>query len=170
MAGHSVPETCPTLFDWATGFDRYLKSGDTQIDATLVNEAARLYWLLAESQKRTMLLHGDLQHYNVLLDSRRGWVAIDPKGVVGELEYEIGSILRNPTEMPELLARPQVIHRRLRTLANELHLDYERSLKWSYAQAVLSAVWDVEDGYRVGFEEPSLRLAYALRPLLGLPA
>ena len=43
-----------------------------------------------------MLLHGDLQHYNVLLDKDRGWVAIDPKGVVGELEYEVGALLRNP--------------------------------------------------------------------------
>ena len=163
---HCAPGGCPTVSDWAAGFDRYLESGDTQIDAILVNEAAGLYRTLAESQTGTMLLHGDLQHYNVLLDSRRGWVAIDPKGVVGEQEYEIGSILRNPTEMPELVATPQVIHRRLKMLTNALHLDYERSIKWSYAQAVLSAVWDVEDGYPVGPNHVALKLAHVIKPML----
>lgn len=168
MAGHSAPDDCPTVFDWARGFDRYVGSSDTQIDAGLVHEASELYRTLAASQKRTMLLHGDLQHYNVLFDSTRGWVAIDPKGVVGELEYEIGAILRNPVEMPELLERPAVIQRRVTTLTNELNLDYQRSLKWAYTQAVLSAIWDVEDGYRLDPDGSSLRLARAIRPMLDL--
>jgi streptomycin 6-kinase len=45
------------------------------------------------------LLHGDLQHYNVLLDRKRGWLAIDPKGVVAEGEFELGAALRNPIGM-----------------------------------------------------------------------
>lgn len=57
---------------------------------------------LAASQDETTLLHGDLHHYNVLSDVRRGWLAIDPKGVIGEVEYEAGAIFRNPNEMPDL--------------------------------------------------------------------
>ena len=30
-----------------------------------------------------MLLHGDLHHWNILSDADRGWMAIDPKGVIG---------------------------------------------------------------------------------------
>ena len=32
---------------------------------------------------------------NVRFDSGRGWLAIDPKGVFGELEYEVGAVVRN---------------------------------------------------------------------------
>jgi streptomycin 6-kinase len=104
-----------------------------------------------------MLLHGDLQHYNVLFDNDHGWVAIDPKGVVGELEYEVGAILRNPVDLPEYYTTPAIINRRLRTLTDLLNLNHSRALNWSFAQAVLSAIWQVEDG-----ERPSLLLAKTL--------
>ena len=92
-----------------------------------------------------MLLHGDLHHFNVLEDAKRGWVAIDPKGVVGELEYEVGAILRNPNDFrqPDFFASRDIIERRLRILTNSLRLDYRRTLEWSFAQAG-SAIWDLK--------------------------
>ena len=71
-----------------------------------------MYVDLSGSQRSTRLLHGDLQHYNVLFDTDRGWLAIDPKGVVGELEHEIGAVLRNPDERPDLFLSSSVIERR----------------------------------------------------------
>ena len=56
-----------------------------------------------------------------------------------------------------------VIKRRLETLTSGLRLDYSRALSWSFAQAVLSAIWDVEDGYRISPDHPSLLLANTLR-------
>ena len=110
-----------------------------------------------------MLLHGDLHHGNILAatpGTRAGsgghpggsgsptrWLAIDPKGVVGEAAYETGALLRNP--MPALLTMPhleRVLARRLDRLADELDLDRGRLLGWALAQAVLSAGWTVEDG------------------------
>lgn len=164
LAHHEAPIESPTIADWGRGFDRYLESGDWQIPLELVHEARELFKDLASSQRTTMLLHGDLQHYNVLFDNERGWVAIDPKGVVGELEYEIGAILRNPVELPEFYINPRIINRRLQTLTELLHLDHSRTLNWSFAQAVLSAIWDVEDGYPVTPSNPSLLLAQTLRP------
>jgi len=154
---------CPTVADWGRGFDRYLESGDRQISRAVVNEARDLYRELVSSQRTTMLLHGDLQHYNILLDNERGWVAIDPKGVIGELEYEVGALLRNPVEMPETFANPATIKRRLEILTNSLHLDHSRTLKWSYSQAVLSAIWDIEDGYGLTPTNASLLLARTLK-------
>ena len=163
LGGRHAPSGCPTVADWGRGFDRYLESGDQQIPRELVNEAGDLYQDLTSTQRTTMLLHGDLQHYNVLFDSRRGWVAIDPKGVVGELEYEVGALLRNPVEMPELFTDPATITRRLEILTTSLRLNHSRVLKWSYAQAVLSAIWDVEDGYFRKGDTPSLLLARRLK-------
>ncbi len=156
-----------TVEDWGKGFERYLASRDARIPIPLVERAQQTYMALCGSQQRTRLLHGDLQHYNVLLDSDRGWVAIDPKGVVGEVEYEVGASLRNPVERPKLFASPQIVERRLRLYAARLHLDADRALQWSFSQAVLSAIWSIEDGIALDVTSPGMTLAHAIQPLLG---
>jgi streptomycin 6-kinase len=166
LAHHQAPVECPTVADWGRGFDRYLASGDRQLPLEMIHEARGLYQDLASTQGTTMLLHGDLQHYNVLFDNERGWIAIDPKGVVGEWEYEVGPLLRNPVEHPELFANPATIIRRLEILTTILPLNYSRALRWSYAQSVLSAIWDIEDGYKIESNNSSLTLACLLRALL----
>lgn len=155
-----------TVQDWGVGFQRYLASGDHQIRDTLVEQGQSLYSELCKSQSDTRLLHGDLHHYNVLFDSDRGWLAIDPKGVLGELEYEIGASLRNPYENPELFATPETIERRLSIYGAKLKLDSARALAWAFAQAVLSAIWSVEDGFAVDNTNPSVMVANAIRELL----
>jgi streptomycin 6-kinase len=152
--------------DWGMGFQRYLASGDRQIPASLVEQAQQLYFDLCASQRDVRLLHGDLQHYNVLFDSDRGWLAIDPKGVIGEVEYEIGASLRNPYEKPELFASAETVERRLKCFEAKLKLNSDRTLAWGFAQAVLSAIWSVEDGFAVDAGNPSLRLANAILPIL----
>ena len=163
LANHEPPNGCPTVADWGRGFDRYLQSGSEQIPREVVEEAHHMYQELVSSQRKTMLLHGDLQHYNVLFDNNRGWVAIDPKGVVGELEYELGALLRNPVELPDVFANPVTIKHRLASLTAALHLDYSRALRWSYAQSILSAIWGIEDGHPFTPDNPSLILAVTLK-------
>lgn len=167
LTNHTAPAECPTVADWGRGFERYLQSGDSQIPHGLVREAQLLYHDLAASQRTTMLLHGDLQHYNVLFDRERGWTAIDPKGVVGELEYEVGALLRNPVELPKLFASRATVERRLEILTTLLPLDHARALKWSFAEAVLSAIWTVEDDQTLEPNNPALQLARALKPMPG---
>ena len=145
LAHREAPPECPTVADWGRGFDRYLESGDRQIPREVVLDARSMYQELTSSQRTTMLLHGDLQHYNVLFDHERGWVAIDPKGVVGELEYEVGALLRNPVELPELYTNPAILNRRLEILTDLLHLDHSRARNWARAQSVLSRIWTIED-------------------------
>lgn len=160
------PKAFVTVADWGEGFRRYLAGGDAQIPHDLAASAQRTYLALCESQRGVRLLHGDLQHYNVLFDDERGWVAIDPKGVVGEVEYEVGAALRNPYERPELFVSPEAVERRIRCFEARLKLDPDRALAWGFAQAVLSAVWGVEDGFPVDAHNPSLLLAEAIRPML----
>jgi len=166
LANHEAPEGCPSVADWGRGFECYVRSGDRQISHGLVREGRDVFEDLASSQGSTMLLHGDLQHYNVLFDSVRGWTAIDPKGVIGELEYEVGALLRNPIEQPENFTNRATVERRLEILTATLPLNPTRALRWSFAQAVLSAIWGVEDGYTVEPNHPALQLANTLKPML----
>ena len=48
-----------------------------------------------------------------------------------------------------------------------LSLDATRILEWGFAQAVLWAVWDIEDGFVVRPDNASLQLAVVIRRILG---
>jgi streptomycin 6-kinase len=152
-AGMPSPETTgiaipafATVARWGQAFERYRRAGATLLPAALVDRAAELFAELEATQDATCLLHGDLQHYNVLRDERRGWLAIDPKGVIGEPAYELGALLRNPGDGPEAsFADPRIIRRRVSIIHEMLGLNPARVLAWAFAQCVLSAVWSWED-------------------------
>jgi streptomycin 6-kinase len=112
MAPGDPPEGCATVEQWAGAFVRHAGSGDERVPSALVEPAQRIYSDLCRTQRNPALLHGDLHHYNVLSDRARGWCAIDVKGVVGELEYELGAALRNPIDRPDLFASLDVVERR----------------------------------------------------------
>ena len=167
MSPNAAPSWCPTVRDWARGFTWYVDSGDTQVSAPLVRRAAEIYAELCATQRSVRLLHGDLQHYNVLRDQHRGWLAIDPKGIVGEVEYELGAMLRNPVELPDTVSNQASIEQRIAILCSRLGLDPGRVLRWAFAQAVLSAIWHVEDGYVVDSRSLPLRLARTIDAMFG---
>ena len=164
MSADSVPRTAPTVEQWGRAFERI--APPTSMNADLLSEARDVFDDLCQSQTNRRLLHGDLHHYNVLHDRGRGWLAIDPKGVVGELEYEIGAALRNPVERPDIFIDREIIEKRIARFASTLAIDAERTLRWAFAQAVLAALWSVEDGGHVDARHPFIRLADAMRPML----
>jgi len=139
----------PTVVEWAAGLKRMRErfgGGCGPFPSSLVEAAERLFTELIGSMAEPMLLHGDLHHGNILASERQPWLALDPKGLVGEPAYELGALLRNP--MPELLTRPQpenILARRVDQLAEELRFDRVRVLGWGLAQAVLAAWWSYED-------------------------
>jgi streptomycin 6-kinase len=141
-----VSGTYPSLEDLGKGFQEYFKSGDRQISPDLVSEAESIYKNLIKTQGDKILLHGDLHHDNVLYDETRGWLAIDPKGYVGEPTYEVGAFLRNPLNLPNLYQDPSQLNRRLDIIGKNLGFNRERVLAWAFSQAVLAGIWCVEDG------------------------
>lgn len=158
----------PTAAHWASGLQRLrarYDGGTGPLPAGMVERAETLFAELLASSGAPMLLHGDLHHENILSAERAPWLAIDPKGLVGEAEYEVGALIRNP--LPRLLALPDVtatLARRFDVLAETLSFDRQRMIAWSYAQAILSAWWHIED-HGHGWE-PTIALAERLAPLL----
>jgi streptomycin 6-kinase len=165
MAAGTSPRA-PTARDWGAAFARYEARQDSRLQASLVSAAQRAYSDLCESQTHVGLLHGDLHHRNVLFDKRRGWLAIDPKGVIGEPEFEVGAMLRNPSERPELFADAATVGKRVARLARELGLDATRMLSWAFAQAVLSMIWSIEDGFEIAPGDGRMTLAHVIAPIL----
>jgi streptomycin 6-kinase len=163
-----IPAGCASVSMWGEAFARYAASGDSRIPTPLLERARETFMALNASQRDPRLLHGDLQHSNVLFDRQRGWLAIDPKGVVGELEYEIGAALRNPHEAPARFTDRATIERRLEHYVSALRLDRDRTLAWAFSQAVLSIVWSIEDGEPVSATDPAMALATTLASMLPL--
>lgn len=90
-------------------------------------------------------LHGDLHHDNILR-SRRGWLAIDPKGLVGDPAYEVANAFRNPAGGARLAADPRRVMRMAETFAAQLGLQKKRILAFAAAHAALSICWSIEAG------------------------
>jgi len=89
-----------------------------------------------------VLLHGDFHHFNILF-SGRGWLVIDPKGVVGPAGYEVGPFLMNPWgKMPPEGAAIQRTQRRIAILAERTGLDPKQLKAWATCHGLLSAWWD----------------------------
>ena len=153
-------DVLPVMFDTFDG-------GTGPFPASLVDRAERLFAELLSSSSEPALIHGDLHHYNILSATRAPWLAIDPKGVVAEREFELGPLLRNPHGFPELYTSPAVIRRRLTQLCTWLQLDYDRALRWGLALSVLSAIWDVQDTGSAHADSPALLLAYTIDAMLG---
>ncbi|MBN1180492.1 MAG: phosphotransferase [Anaerolineae bacterium] len=163
-----VGHAFPTVARWAQGLARLrgrFDGGSGPLPRSLVERAEGLFADLLESMGEPVLLHGDLHHANILRAERETWLAIDPKGVVGEAEYDVGALLRNP--LPWLLEQPDpaaVAARRVAVLADMLGFDPRRILGWGVAQAVLSAWWSIED-HGSGWE-PAIRCAEIMHTLL----
>jgi streptomycin 6-kinase len=139
----------PTVEDWGKGFARMrtLYAGGTgPFPSALFDKGEKLYAELSASMEKPVLLHGDLHQDNILSGEREPWLAVDPKGVIGEPAYETGSILRN--FWPDILSvsNPKALMaRRIDQFAAELGFDRERIHSWALSQAILSVLWTIED-------------------------
>ena len=89
-------------------------------------------------------LHGDVHHDNILDFGPRGWLAIDPKRVVGERGFDYANLLCNP-DLPTSTI-PARLLRQSRVIAQAAGLERQRLLQWTLAFAGLSAAWFLEDG------------------------
>jgi streptomycin 6-kinase len=139
----------PTLPVWFSTFRKLrnkFDGGSLPFPTGLVERAEQTFAALSASSGRSVLLHGDLHHANILFSSRSGWMAIDPKGIVGDPGYEVGSFMLNrlPVEASDS-ALTEILARRLSIFSDELHIGRERLAGWAFCHAVLSALWDFEE-------------------------
>ena len=161
------PEAFPTLEMWADGFRRQReREPHALLPPETIARAETAFREIARPAAGDRLLHADLHHDNILHDERRGWLAIDPKGIVGDPAYEIVSALGNPNRLHPLAADPAVMRRRIAIFAERLALDPQRITTWTAAHFVLAACWHVEDGNTDTDVANCLAIAETARSLL----
>jgi streptomycin 6-kinase len=109
--------------------------------------------LLRDPQDQ-LALHGDIHYDNILDSGPRGWLAIDPKGVIGERGFDYANLFCNPTI--EVATSPIRLPREIPLVAARAGLEPRRLLRWIIAWSGLMAAWMLEDA-----EAPTLPLLVA---------
>jgi len=102
-------------------------------------------------------LHGDLHHDNIL-SSDRGWLAIDPIGLLGDPLYDLANVFRHPAGMPDLVKDPRRIHALVDAFAARLGYHRKRLLGWAAAQSALGACQDLAAGKPIALDLAMLPL------------
>ena len=169
---HSVPQDVPraglfALDRWFRAlFDKAAADRQADIDSIYVRGASLAGRLLAD-QREVRVLHGDIHHRNIR-QSTRGWLAFDPKGVVGERTYDCANTLCNPA-MPELVHNETRLLTNAAILADTLALDLSRVLAFTYTYACLNASWWSESAGAQDMVQWSLEIATIVEPHIALP-
>ncbi|MDB5479183.1 MAG: family putative aminoglycoside O-phosphotransferase [Caulobacteraceae bacterium] len=131
----------PTLKPLPMWF-RALEPAAAREGGLFAKSAAAARDLLA-SPKDVAVLHGDLHHDNVLDFGPGGWLAIDPKGLMGERGFDYANLFYNPWPTA---ADPGRLQRRLALVVEAAGLEPARLLQWIVAYGGLSAAWTLESG------------------------
>ena len=132
----------PRLIPLAEWF-RALESAARKYGGILCRSAATARQLLADRQD-IIVLHGDIHHGNILDFGPRGWLAIDPKGLIGERAFDFANVFCNPDA--GIATAPGRLARQATVVADAADLDRNRLLRWILAYAGLSAAWFLGDG------------------------
>ncbi len=113
----------------------------------LARSAAVATELLA-TQQEIVPLHADVHHDNVLDFEERGWLAIDPKCVIGDRAFEYTILFCDPDladPEPPVAIVPGRFERRLEIVLAKSGLERRRLLQWIVAWCGLSAAWFLGD-------------------------
>lgn len=130
---------------------------------SLYVEAAQIAEHLLAAPRRLCPLHGDLHHDNII-EGPRGWLAIDPKGVLGDPAFDAANMLYNPLERDDLCLDPKRIAFMAEVFAKVLDDDPRHILDHAIAYGCLSAAWHEADG-NAKDEARELAVATAIRSI-----
>lgn len=133
-------------------------------NAAIYREAADMAAGLLSQHHETVPLHGGLHHENIMSGSR-GWLAIDPKGVLGDPAFDAANLFYNPLGEDALCADSGRIAHMASVLARTVGRSELHILKYAFAYGCLSAAWHAGDA-NSREEERELAIAGAVRRLI----
>ncbi|MEW2045638.1 aminoglycoside phosphotransferase family protein [Streptomyces sp. NPDC005476] len=154
------PPGLPRLLEQADAWEEQLRKDAEELTHTLsgyVVEAAVATIRELGRVQPDMLIHGDLHARNILRANREPWLAVDPKGYVGDPAYDGGTLLKSRAlALLEADDLRKAVHRTLDVFAEAAELDRERVQRWAQFHAVQAAFWGRHHGFRIARSGPRL--------------
>ena len=124
---------------WLDAIDNFKSN---KIPRELVDKAIRLKNHLLKTMKNIKLLHGDL-HCDNILQNNEEWISIDPKGILGEAEFEIAAFdFIDQAELND--ATSDLFVNRIESVSKKANMSPKRVKEWTFVRLILSAVWFAE--------------------------
>lgn len=131
------------LETWIDGLNR---AAEINFAPQFTAKARKFFAELITPFEQKILLHGDIHFDNILSARREPFLAIDPKGIVGEIGYEIAVFLNDLADWTaHLPEREAILAASLANFSNAFAVSVRDLRKWAYSFAVLSAWWMMED-------------------------
>ncbi|MED1864447.1 aminoglycoside phosphotransferase family protein [Fictibacillus nanhaiensis] len=142
-----VNSNVPNVLDRENSLKRIYQNYNSYqpVSKATIEEALFITEGLNTSIEKPYLLHGDLHHYNIL-GNGDSWTVIDPKGLIGDREYEVVQYLLNKLPEHGVEEITEITEKRIDIFVDVLNLNKERVLLRAYSHAVLATCWTIEDG------------------------
>lgn len=137
-----LPRLSDIVADWESEIHTSAAELGHPLPTRVLDAALATLRELGPDQPET-LVHGDLHDSNVLPGEREPWLAIDPKGYVGDRAYDTITVIRSLRFAPLLFApEPEAgLLRGLDLYCEAADLDRERARRWAQLRAVKAALW-----------------------------
>jgi streptomycin 6-kinase len=146
--GRSVDRLADRMAEWADLTEERMARLRPGFDPGLVDLGVRLLRELPGTAVREVVVHADFNPGNILA-VRGGWLAIDPKPLIGDGSYDPWPLIQQVDNPFVYLRARQLVADRFALVAEVLGMDPWRPLAWSVARCVEDALWTVEHGYPV---------------------
>jgi streptomycin 6-kinase len=132
-----------TLDQWFDGLRRF---EGTEFPVSYATKALDSYDRLIADGRADYYLHGDFHPANVVNATRETYLAIDPKGVIGHIGYDIAVFLNNfhwwQETKPDVRTRlDHAVHQ----FSEAFDIDPLELREWAFAQMVLGAWWTFDE-------------------------
>lgn len=132
------------LDEWFNNFFR--KAPQTNFPVKFQTKAREFYERLSSAPENQFLIHGDLHHENILSATREPFLAIDPKGIVGDVGYEIAVFLNNHLWWLSSDADlKEKLNDAVRRFSDSFEIAPNDLRQWAFAQISLSAWWTFDE-------------------------
>ncbi|MEV5962187.1 aminoglycoside phosphotransferase family protein [Kribbella sp. NPDC051952] len=151
-----APEGLPRMVDQADAWEEELRKDAFEFDQELpgptVDAALAVIDDLARDQPE-LLIHGDFHPRNILRADREPWLAVDPKGYVGDPAYDGATMLKvraadlhatgrfGPDDLLKQLQHELAVY------AEAAGVDPVRVRRWVQLQMVQGAYWGRRHGF-----------------------
>ncbi|MCO5144136.1 MAG: phosphotransferase [Oligoflexia bacterium] len=129
-------------------YDKLYRKAENEKNS-IYARAAELADSLLKNPLNQVVLHGDIHHENILHHSKRGWLAIDPKGIYGESTFDLANVFFNPSDMPEFILNEERVLKISKLVSGLMKIEQKRILQFAFTYGCLSAVWGLEDQFDI---------------------
>ncbi|HWD83496.1 MAG TPA: aminoglycoside phosphotransferase family protein [Kribbella sp.] len=146
-----APDGLPRMSERADAWAEELRKDAAELDhplpAAAIDAALAVVDELGRDQPE-LLIHGDFHPRNILRAEREPWLAVDPKGYVGDPAYDAATFLR--TRAAHQLGADdlvKVLNHELELFAEAAEIDPHRIRRWAHLNMVQSAFWGRRHGF-----------------------